>query len=30
MVSRHDSASETVAFIEDVERLCGDERELDS
>jgi len=28
--SRHDSGSETVAFIEVVERLCGDERELDS
>ena len=30
MVSRHDSASETFAFIEDVERLCGDEREFHS
>jgi hypothetical protein len=30
MVSRHDSARETVAFIEDVQRLRGDESELDS
>lgn len=29
-VPRHDRVSETAGFIEDVRRLCGDERELDS